>query len=386
MDVLAASRWSGERRAGLEQRPKRGMPALSGRFIRPIAALDSSPAQQQDVNAKRGIRPTEGEGGRSLSNVLKVPAERIRIATGDHDDDWGTKTCSKPECKVELHHLTVGEACARGGIAPSRMYSDRWETWRRKRRWNNCWGACCGCREATPTGIAELDPRLCDCANGEDVARRQPAEPGRQHGEAACGFDRGNGGMTCFPRVHSPPRWKGNRSCPLSSIPVSAPPDLSSAPLFSRTIAGQGASTNRTSGTIIRFDQPLTRDDAQSCCGMLVAGGRGCKTAVENYWQEEREVGTAPKQLDPVPLSRSGFRNSPAVRDGQRLAAVSTRLSWTNSRWNLNRCDPKFTRQAEFSDELHVGDHVVLDVTGQGAVRVGGVEEVIVRQAIAFAG
>ena len=45
----------------------------------------------------------------------------------------------------------------------------------------------------------------------------------------------------------------------------------------------------------------------------------------------------------------------------------------------LERCDPNFT-EAEFSAELHVGDHVLVDVTGQGAVRVGGVEEVIVRQ------
>lgn len=98
---------------------------------------------------------------------------------------------------------------------------------------------------------------------------------------------------------------------------------------------------------------------------------------METYLQEEREVGTAPKLLDqyakPIRLPQL------AVRDGQRWLRFEP-IELDEFTWELNACDPKFT-DAEFSAELHLGDRAALDVTEQGAVRVGGVEQVITRQA-----
>ena len=102
---------------------------------------------------------------------------------------------------------------------------------------------------------------------------------------------------------------------------------------------------------------------------------------MEAYWQEEREVGTAPKRLDQY---AKPFRLPQlAVRDGQRLLRFEP-IELDEFNWDLNACNAKI-EENEFSAELHVGDHVVLDVTGQGAVRVGGVEQVIKRQKLFFA-
>jgi type III restriction enzyme len=118
----------------------------------------------------------------------------------------------------------------------------------------------------------------------------------------------------------------------------------------------------------------LTRDDAQALRDMLPSATD--RAAVETYWQDEREVGTVPKRLDqyakPMRLPQM------AVRDGQRLLRFEP-IELDEFAWDLNRCNANLT-EAEFSAGLHVGDHVLVDVSGQGAVRVGGVEEVIVRQ------
>ena len=67
-----------------------------------------------------------------------------------------------------------------------------------------------------------------------------------------------------------------------------------------------------------------------------------------------------------------------AIRDGQQMLRFDP-IELDEFAWNLNKCDPKFSA-GEFSDDLHIGDRVLVDVTSQGAVRVGGVQEVIVRQ------
>jgi type III restriction enzyme len=184
-----------------------------------------------------------------------------------------------------------------------------------------------------------------------------------------CGFDRVSVGDVL--RVHR--RLEHQRTLFYSSIPMSAPPDLSNlAPTIQAKVKYEPES--RT----IKVHQPLTRDDAQALRDALPTPTD--KAAVETYWQEEREVGTTPKRLDqyapPIRVPQL------AVRDGQQLLRLDP-IELDEFAWNLDKCEPRFTA-ADFSDELHVGDRVLVDVTGQGAVRVGGVEEVILRQQSLF--
>jgi type III restriction enzyme len=129
-----------------------------------------------------------------------------------------------------------------------------------------------------------------------------------------------------------------------------------------------------TQTNTIRVLQPLTRNETQALRDTLTLPED--RAAVETYWQDEREVGTVPKQLDEY---AKPFRvPQMAIRDGQRLLRFEP-IELDEFDWDLDACDPKF-EEADFSAKLHVGDRVVLDVTGQGVVRVGGVEQVIARQ------
>lgn len=181
-----------------------------------------------------------------------------------------------------------------------------------------------------------------------------------------CGFDRASMGDVL--RVHR--RADGEVFLPLSAIPVSAAPNLAQLPP-----ALQAKLRYEPESGTIKVHRPLSRDDAQSL--REVVATEADRAAVESYWQEEREVGTAPKRLDqyaaPIRLPQL------AIRDGQRWLRFEP-IELDEFNWELNHCDAKFS-EGDFSAELHVGDHVVLDVTGQGAMRVGGVEQVITRQA-----
>ncbi len=100
------------------------------------------------------------------------------------------------------------------------------------------------------------------------------------------------------------------------------------------------------------------------------------RAAVEEYWQTERGVGTAAKALDEYaePLRVPQL----IVRDGQRSYLFEPE-ELDEFTWDLDKCDPKLSKD-DFSIELNVGDRVSLGVTDHGGVRIGGVEEVIVRQ------
>jgi len=156
--------------------------------------------------------------------------------------------------------------------------------------------------DAVPTGIPELD-RAYAIVQSEDVARtaRNLADKMVER----CGFDRVSVGD--FLRVHCRP--EGRSLLPLSCIPVSAAPNLAQLP----AAVYAKVSYEPESGTI-KVHQPLTRDDAKALRDSLAA--RADRAAVETYWQEEREVGTAPKLLDEYakPMRVPQL----AVRDGQR--------------------------------------------------------------------
>jgi type III restriction enzyme len=215
--------------------------------------------------------------------------------------------------------------------------------------------------DAVPTGVPELD-RAYAIVQSEDVAQtaRNLADSMVEH----CGFDRASIGDVL--RVHRQP--EGQPYLPFSTIAVSVAPNLGRLPASMQAKLRY----EPESGTI-KIHQPLTRDETQSLRDALPPTDRD---AVEAYWNEEREVGTVAKLLDqyakPMRLPQL------AVRDGQRLLRFEP-IELDEFEWDLNGCNSKLT-EAEFSAESHVGDHTILDVTAQGAVRVGGVERVIARQ------
>jgi type III restriction enzyme len=329
----------------------------SGRYVRPIALLQAQPKSKTKETHTADIIKA------ALIDKLKVPAESIRIATGDKDE-LGDEDLSKPECRV--NYVITVDKLREGWDCPFAYVLGSVGNVATETAVEQLLGRILRMPHATPTGVPELD-RAYAVVQSEDVAKT--ASNLADSMVNRCGFDWVSVGDVL--RVHL--RMESQPTLFYSSIPVTAPPDLSRlAPTIQAKVRYEPES--RT----ITVHRPLTRDDAQALRDALPAPAD--KTAVENYWQEEREVGTTPKRLDqyatPIRVPQL------AVRDGQQLLRFDP-IELDEFAWNLDKCEPTFTA-AEFSDHLHVGDHVLVDVTGQGAVRVGGVEEVIVRQQSLF--
>jgi len=325
-----------------------------GRIIRPIALVQAQPrSKTRETHTAERVKE-------ALIGQLNVPAERVRICTGSNDE-LGDEDLRRPECVVE--YIITVDKLREGWDCPFAYVLGSVGNVATATAVEQVLGRVLRMPDAVPTGVPELD-RAYAVVQSEDVART--AQSLADSMVERCGFDRVSMGDVL--RVHRRP--EGQSLLPLSTIPVSAAPNLAGLPA---TVQAK-VRYEPESGSI-KVHQPLTRDDAQALRDVLASPAD--RTAVETYWQEEREVGTAPKLLDqyakPICVPQL------AVRDGQRLLRFEP-IELDEFTWQLDACDPKFT-DAEFSGELHVGDHVVLDVTGQGAVRVGGVEQVITRQA-----
>lgn len=325
-----------------------------GRLVRPIALVQAQPkSKSRETNTAERVKE-------ALIGQLNVPAERIRICTGTNDE-LGDEDLRLPECVVE--YIITVDKLREGWDCPFAYVLGSVGNVATETAVEQLLGRVLRMPDAIPTGIPELD-RAYAIVQSEDVART--AQSLADSMVERCGFDRVS--MADVLRVHRRP--DGQSLLPFSTISVSTAPNLDQLPAAVREKL-RYESTSRT----IKIHKPLTRTDTQALRDTLTSPED--RAAVENYWQEEREVGTAPKLLDqyakPIQLPQL------AVRDGQRWLRFEP-IELDEFNWELNACDPKFS-DADFSAELHVGDHVVLDVTGQGAVRVGGVEQVITRQA-----
>lgn len=352
LDVLARTV---ERRNQLEQQTLEWGQA-SGRYIRPIALIQGQPvSQKKETHTPQVIRDKLIDP----NGPFRIPEDQIRIAY--KQDKLGDEILLAKDSPVR--YIITVEMIREGWDCPFAYVLGSVGNVATATAVEQVLGRVLRMPDAEPTGIPELD-RAYAIVQSEDVART--AQNLADSMVERCGFDRVSMGDVL--RVHRRP--EGQSLLPLSTIPVSAAPNLAELPA---AVAAK-VQYEPATGTI-KVHQPLTRDDAQALRDALTAPAD--RTAVETYWQEEREVGTAPKLLDqyapPIWVPQL------AVRDGQRLLRFEP-IELDEFSWELNACDPKFT-EAEFSAALHVGDHVVLDVTGQGAVRVGGVEQVITRQA-----
>lgn len=352
MDVLALTV---QRRTALE-RSAQEWGAKSGRFIRPIALIQAQPkSKARETHTVDAIKA-------ALVGQLKVPAERIRIATGDHDD-LGAEDLSGKDCMVE-YVITV-DKLREGWDCPFAYVLGSVGNVATETAVEQLLGRVLRQPEAIPTGVAELD-RAYAVVQSPDVVKT--AKSLCDSLVSRCGFDAETVGDAF--RVHRHVDAQG--LLPVAAIPVSAPPTPAQLPPMVRGKVAYDAGS-RT----LHVREPLTREEAVALRDAMPT--LTDRAAVERYWQEERAVGTAAKALDqyaqPLSIPQLIVRDP---RNGGRCYLFEPEELDEYS-WDLDRCDAAFT-EAEFPTALNVGDRVTVGVTDRGGVRIGGVEEVMVRQ------
>lgn len=325
----------------------------SGKFLRPIALIQAqSKSRTRETHTAEKVKE-------ALISRLNVPAERVRICIGGNDE-LGDEDLRHPDCVVE--YIVTVDKLREGWDCPFAYVLGSVGNVATETAVEQLLGRVLRMPGAEPTGVPELD-RAYAVVQSEDVARTAANLADSMVNR--CGFDRAS--VADVLRVHrSAPEQP---LLPLSAIPVSAPPNLATLP---PTV--QAKVRYEPASGLIQVHQPLTRDDAQALRNALDSPAD--RAAVEEYWQEEREVGTVPKLLDQYarPLRIPQL----AIRDRQRLLRYEP-IELDEFTWDLNACNAALT-ETEFSPDVHVGDHVLLDLSGKGGVKIGSVEQVIARQ------
>jgi type III restriction enzyme len=348
LDVLALTV---QRRKALEERA-RAWRAESGRYVRPIALIQAQPkSKTRETHTVDAVKA-------ALVGQLGVPAEHVRVATGEHDD-LGAEDLRGEDCPVRfvitVDKLREGWDCPFAYVLGS-VGNVATET-----AVEQLLGRVLRMPHATPTGVAELD-RAYAVVQSPDVV--QTAKGLCDSLVNCCGFDAET--VNDALRVHSTADPQGR--LPLTTIPVSAPPDSGRLPAAVRSKVKYDAES-----ATVQVEQPLTREEAALLRDALPEADH---RAVEEYWQWERGAGTAAKALDQYakPLRVPQM----IVRDGDRSWLFEP-LELDEYAWDLDRCDAAIS-EAEFSAELNVGGRVALGVNDAGGVRIGGVQEVMARQ------
>ena len=349
LDVLAATK---DRREALERRAKE-WGRQSGRFIRPIALI-----QAQPKNKKRETHTVEAIR-QALVDKLNVPAERIRIATGN-DDDLGAEDLRARDCIVE-YVITV-EKLRQGWDCPFAYVLGSVGNVATETAVEQLLGRVLRMPEALPTGVPELD-RAYAIVQSEDVVTT--ARNLCDSLVSRCGFDVDS--VSDAFRVHSQVAPQGRLA--LDTIPISQPPVAERLPLAVRDKVNYDAA----SGTL-QVREPLTREETVTLRDALETPAD--RAAVEEFWQAERNVGTVAKNLDqyarPVRVPQL------IVRHGERSYLFEPE-ELDEFTWNLDQCEVALAEE-DFKIELELGSHVTVGITERGGVRIGGVEEVMVRQ------
>lgn len=350
LDVLMQTK---EIRDQLEKRA-REWGERSGRFIRPIALIQAQPESRlRETHTADAIKAA------LIGPLFNVPAERVRIATGKQDE-LGDEDLRSRRCKVE--YIITVEKLREGWDCPFAYVLGSVGNVATATAVEQLLGRVLRQPEARPTGIAELD-RAYAVVQSPDVVRT--AKSLCDSLVSRCGFDAETVGDAF--RVHRYVDPQGQLL--VTTIPVSAPlkPDSLPAELRGKVEYDAGSGT-------LHVHTPLTRDETVTLRDAMET--LTDRAAVEEYWQTERGVGTAAKKLDdyaePVKVPQL------IVRDGGRFYLFEPE-ELDDFSWNLDACASAIS-EAEFSPELNIGDRVSLSVSDRGGVRIGGVEEVIVRQ------
>ncbi|MCL2305973.1 MAG: DEAD/DEAH box helicase family protein [Planctomycetaceae bacterium] len=348
LEVLALT---AQRRNELEQRAIQ-FRTETGRYIRPVALLQAQP------KSKTQATHTVDELKKALVERLKVPAEHIRIATGEHDD-LGVENLRNEKCAVRyvitVDKLREGWDCPFAYILGS-VGNVATET-----AVEQLLGRVMRMPHATPTGVMELD-RAYAVVRSENVI--ETAQKLCDSLVRRCGFDADT--INDAMRVHRQDDPQGH--LPLDAIPVSAPLNVNDLPSNIRSKIEYDA---RSAAILVR--SPLTQQEALVLRDTLPEADR---LAVEEYWQTERNVGTISKPLDryaePLCIPRL------VVREGKTCTLFEPE-ELKEFDWNLDSCST-IINEREFSTELTLGRRVEVGVDQTGGIGIGGIQEVVGRQ------
>jgi type III restriction enzyme len=354
LDVLAAAK---QTRDALERRAAE-WGQRSGRRVRPVALLQAQPRRQdRETHTVEAVKA-------ALVDRLRVPAERIRIATGKNDD-LGDEDLTAPGCIIE-YVITV-DKLREGWDCPFAYVLGSVGNVATDTAVEQLLGRVLRMPQATPTGVAELDRAYAIVQSPDVLDTARDLCDGLVK---CCGFDADTVQDAFRVHRHSDPQGR----LALTTIPLSAPPDAERLTAAIRARVRYDA----VSGTL-QVTEGLSHDEALALHEAVQSPAD--RAAVERYWEAEREVGTAPRVLGQYapPLRVPQL----VVRDGERSYLFEPE-ELDEFAWNLDQCDPAIG-ETEFNVAMDVGGHVTLGVAERGGVQIGGVERVIQRQ-LAFAG
>ncbi len=323
--------------------------AETGRYIRPIALLQAQPkSKSQETHTVAVIRQT-------LIERLKVPVEHIRIATGEHDDLGNVNLSDE---KSPVRYVITVDKLREGWDCPFAYVLGSVGNVATETAVEQLLGRVMRMPHATPTGVQELD-RAYAVVRSEDVL--DTAQRLRDSLVKRCGFDADSSRDAL--RVHRQDQ-QGLLFKP-DAIFVSAPPDLKKLPPEVRSKVKYDESTKE-----LHILTPLLQSDALFVQDSLPEADRA---ALDDYWQENRNVGTTAKRLneyaEPIRVPQL------VVRDGKSCTLfVPEELKEFN--WNLDDCDTTISK-SKFSTEAVVGKRVELEVNELGGVAYGTPESVL---------
>ncbi|MCR4316769.1 MAG: DEAD/DEAH box helicase family protein [Planctomycetes bacterium] len=350
IDVLATTV---ERRTALEKRA-REWEAIGGRFIRPIALI-----QAQSRNKNRETHTVDAIKT-ALVEQLKVPSERVRIATGDQDE-LGNEDLGSKDCVVE--YIVTVEKLREGWDCPFAYVLGSVGNVATATAVEQLLGRVLRMPNATPTGVVELD-RAYAIVQSKDVA-----ETARSLGDTMvknCGFDANS--VRDALRVHSDEKTQA-KIFPIGAIPLSNPLAFGLLPtsLENKLKYNEEAESLHIVEELTREETIILRDSLPE---------QKSRDAVEDYFANSRAVGVSPKSIDnyaqPIRMPQL------IVRDNDRNYLFEPQ-ELDEFVWNLGGCDFRL-KESEFSSEPGVGKKITLGISRQGGMLYGGVEAVRSRQ------
>jgi len=238
LDVLALTV---DRRKALEERAKE-WGQHSERFIRPIVLIQAQPrSKKRETHTVDAIK--------AALTRMDVPAERIRIVTGDCDD-LGDEDLRARDCTVE--YIITVEKLRQGWDCPFAYVLGSVGNVATETAVEQLLGRVLRMPDATPTRVAELD-RACAVVQSRDVLNT--AKGLRDGLVSRCGFD-AESAADAF-RVHRAAAPQG--LLPVAAIPVSAPPDEGGLPSAVRVKVEYDAGAGALSGLIVLRQKVIER-------------------------------------------------------------------------------------------------------------------------------
>ena len=339
------------RRDELEERARK-FRAESGRYIRPVALLQAQPRNRTQETHTVDVLKT------ALVERLKVPAEHVRIATGEHDD-LGAADLRGENCPVR-YVITV-DKLREGWDCPFAYVLGSVGNVATETAVEQLLGRVMRMPHAKPTGINELDRAytVVQSANVIETARNLCDSLVKR-----CGFDAET--IKDAMRVHRLDDPQGR--LPLDAIPVTTPVNVKKLPPEIREKIDYNAETQA-----ILVHVPLTQHETLLLRDALPEADR---PAVEEYWQEERSVGTTSKPLGEYAVSL--VIPQLVVCEGKSCELFEpTELKEFD--WNLDQCETEIGEN-QFSTDLKLGSIVELGVNQAGGVSIDGIQDVLVRQ------